>query len=320
MAVPLLIAALVFITCVTAVFGFLSYADTRRGSKAWRERVEGLSTAAQEEEGGGDELSGLEYFQQRLLNLLERMGKISQPKKASEVSALKRSLLTAGFRKPSASTVFFGVKVLLAVGFPLIAIVVPIPALLELPNTQRMVVYVGLAAVGLYGPELWLRRAMNRRRQKITEGFPDALDLMVVCVEAGLGMDAAVNRTGSELKLVHVELADEFHVLTLELRAGLPRDQALTHLAERIDLDMVKSLVALLIQTDRFGTSVGQALRVYSDSMRTERALKAEERAAKLPVQMLFPLMFFIFPSLFIVILGPAIIQGMRLLIPALQS
>ena len=177
-----------------------------------------------------------------------------------------------------------------------------------------------IAGAGLYAPELWLQRVANARKTKIINGFPDALDLLVVCIEAGLGLDAAIFRTGTELSLAHPDLCDELHLVSLELRAGLPRALALSNFAWRADIPEVKSLVALLIQTDRFGTSVGQALRVHSDAMRVARTQRAEELAGKLPVKLLFPLMLFIFPSIFIVILGPAIIQGINTLLPTLSG
>jgi tight adherence protein C len=150
------------------------------------------------------------------------------------------------------------------------------------------------------------------------EGFPDALDLMVVCVEAGMGLDAAINRVGEEMKLRNAVVSEEFRLMGLELRAGKLRRDALRNLGIRTGLDDVKSLMTLLIQTDKFGTSVAQALRVHSDSMRTKRYQKAEEIAAKLPVKLVFPLILFIFPSLFVVIIGPAVIRIFRVLLPAL--
>jgi tight adherence protein C len=149
------------------------------------------------------------------------------------------------------------------------------------------------------------------------EGFPDALDLIVVCIESGLGLGPAIQRVGQELQLAHRELSLEFDLLSLELRTGLTRQQALRNLANRTGLDDVKSMVGVLIQTDRFGTSLGDALRIHSDFMRKTRQFRAEEMAAKLPVKMIFPLIFFIFPSFFIVILGPAVIRIMRLMWPA---
>jgi tight adherence protein C len=161
------------------------------------------------------------------------------------------------------------------------------------------------------------------RKDALQRAIPDALDLMVVCMEAGLGLDQAIGRVGEEVKRAHPELSDELNILALELRTGVSRQEALRNLAHRTDLEEVSNLVALLVQTDRFGTSIGQALRVHADSMRTKRQLRAEELAAKLPVKMLLPLIFFIFPSMFIVfivVIGPACIKIVRVLFPAMTA
>jgi tight adherence protein C len=184
--------------------------------------------------------------------------------------------------------------------------------------TVQLAIYVGAASAGYFSPILWLRYATNRRKEKLLEAFPDALDLMVVCVEAGLGLDAAISRVSGEIRFAHKELAEEFNLVSLELRTGLSRAEALKNLSRRIDLEEVGSLVALLVQTDKFGTSIGQSLRVHSDAMRVNRQLRAEELAAKLPVKMLFPLVFFIFPSLFVIVVGPAAIKIARTLMPSL--
>jgi tight adherence protein C len=154
----------------------------------------------------------------------------------------------------------------------------------------------------------------------MTEGLPEALDMMVVCVEAGMGLDAAINRVGEEIALSNKVVGEEFRLLSLELKVGKQRKDALRSLAMRTDLEDVNSLVTLLIQTERFGTSIGQSLRVHSDSMRVKRQQKAEEIAAKLPVKLLIPLILFIFPSLFVTILGPAVIRIIRILIPVITS
>jgi len=180
------------------------------------------------------------------------------------------------------------------------------------------IVLIGVMVMGYYGPQLWLSNTINKRKERLVNGFPDALDLMVVCVEAGLGLDQAISRVGHEVKQGHPDLGDEFILLNLELRAGLSREQGLRNLVNRTDLDDIRSLVALLIQTDRFGTSIGQALRVHSDSMRLKRRLKAEERGAQLPVKLMIPLILFIFPALMVVIIGPGAISLMRNLLPAM--
>ena len=176
-----------------------------------------------------------------------------------------------------------------------------------------------LALAGFYGPDVWVRLAIARRQEQITNGFPDALDMMVVCVEAGMGLDQAIKRVADEMKLNYRIISDEFGLMNLELRAGRSRQDAMRNLAARTDVEDVKSLVTLLIQTDRFGTSIAQALRVHSDSMRTKRRQRAEEKAMKLPVKLLFPLLLFIFPSLFVAVIGPGAIQIYRVLIKGME-
>jgi len=314
----LYISILAFVSCFLAVLGVAGVMDIARGRRDLRARVIGTSgTDGLRPEK--DEQTGLGYLRELIVGLLKKVGEANQTKeKMQQGSALAQRLMSAGYRREAAPSIFTGVKVLFAFVVPIVVFLLPIPALDEAALVQSLFGYLLLAGVGLYGPELWLYQVSNTRKTRITNGFPDALDLLVVCIEAGLGLDAAIFRTGAELALAHPDLCEEMHLVSLELRAGLPRSQALTNLGWRADLPEVKSLVALLIQTDRFGTSVGQALRVHSDAMRTARTQRAEEMAGKLPVKLLFPLMFFIFPSIFIVILGPAVIQGMRILLPTL--
>ena len=166
-----------------------------------------------------------------------------------------------------------------------------------------------IALVGFYLPDFWLMIKSDIRREKLLEGIPDGLDLLVVCVEAGMGLDGAIHRVAEETQLTHPILSDELKLMNLELRAGKSRQDALRNLALRTNIDAMNSLVTLLIQTDKFGTSVAKALRIFSDSFRTQRYQKAEEFAAKMPVKLIIPLVLFIFPSLFVVIVGPPAIQ-----------
>jgi tight adherence protein C len=216
--------------------------------------------------------------------------------------------------------VYIGSKLLLAVIMVCVISLVPARTLGFPSLSQLTFYYVLAAACGYYAPGIWLRRAIGARKDALQRAIPDALDLMVVCVEAGLGLDQAIGRVGEEVKRTHPKLSDELSLLSMELRTGVSRSEALRNLSHRTDLEEVRNLVALLVQTDRFGTSIGQALRVHADSMRATRRLRAEELAAKLPVKLLFPLIFFIFPCMFIVLLGPAAIQMMRVLFPALNS
>ena len=254
----------------------------------------------------------------KLHALLTRLGEANKPSDESEVSAIRESLMTAGYRNAQAPILFMGAKLLSSILALGVAILLP-TKLLGFPTlTAQLVIYICAALAGYFLPMLWLRHVVSQRKEKIQDAFPDGLDLMVVCVEAGLGLDAAISRVSSEIRFAHRELAEEFNLVSLELRTGLSRAEALKNLSRRIDLEEVSSLVALLVQTDKFGTSIGQSLRVHSDSMRVNRQLRAEELAAKLPVKMLFPLVFFIFPSLFVVVVGPAAIKVARTLLPSL--
>jgi tight adherence protein C len=172
------------------------------------------------------------------------------------------------------------------------------------------------ASFGYYLPNILLAKRIQHRQRDIFESFPDALDLMTVCVEAGLAMDAALLRVADEIGLKSPVLSDELHLVTLELRAGLPKERALRNLALRTGVEDVDALVAMLIQAERFGTSIADSLRVQSDQLRTRRRQRAEEAAAKIALKLLFPLIFFIFPSLLVVLMGPAFIQIYRVLLP----
>jgi tight adherence protein C len=242
------------------------------------------------------------------------LGHLIKPKNDEDLSHLRKMFLKAGYRSEHSVIVFFGVKVFLTAFLPFLFILVKLSFLRTLPSLTVMLVAIFLALIGFYAPNLWLRLKVDTRKEKILHGLPD------VCAEAGVGLDSAIHRVGEEMKLNNKPLSEEFKLLNLELRAGKLRRDALKNLALRTDLDDVRSLVTLLVQTERFGTSIAQALRVHSDSMRTKRFQRAEEIAAKLPVKLLFPLIFFIFPSLFVAILGPAILRVYRTLLPVLYG
>ncbi len=177
-------------------------------------------------------------------------------------------------------------------------------------------IYIGLAVLaGFVGPNLWLDRQIRRRQKAIRNGLPDALDLLIVSLEAGSSLDHAIMKAGEELTGPHPALADELRLVTTEIRAGKPRLEALKNFADRTKVADVRALVAMLIQTDRFGTSVAQGLRTHAETSRTKRRQIAEERAAKVGVKLVFPLVFFIFPALYVVVLGPAVIRFVRVFI-----
>ena len=224
------------------------------------------------------------------------------PRSPAEVSVMQKRLILAGYRKDSYLNLFYAVKV--AMPLALLALV----AITRFYEYGPFFAFALAAALGFLAPDFWLGNRIRARQLKIRLGLPEALDLMVICIEAGQGLDQAILRVAEELALSQPEVAEELNLVNLEQRAGRPRAEALRNLAERTDIESVRSLAAMLIQTDHFGTSLAESLRVHSDSLRTERRQKAEEEAAKTTVKLVFPLVLFIFPSLFLVVLGPSLI------------
>ncbi len=318
----LVIASMVFLMTVLTMVGIYSLVRSRQTAKDWGERIRGKTQTL---ESSSEADKGLAYLSRVFLKLLERLGQANKPKDLAETSHLRKTLVTAGYRGPRAPMIFMGSKLFLGILFGALFFMFGDQAAKGLSakgltaNVFSMVM-VASALGGFYTPQLWLSLAISGRKEKLLNGFPDALDLMVVCVEAGLGLDQAISRVGGEIQIGHKDLGEEFQLVSLELRAGFAREQALRNLSERTDIDEIRSLIALLIQTDRFGTSVGQALRVHSDSMRMNRRLRAEEMAAKLPVKLMLPLIVFIFPSLMVVIIGPGAIKLIRNFLPAMSG
>lgn len=253
-----------------------------------------------------------EQQKERVRQALTDVGKIV-PASTKNSTRTQRLMLRAGYRRPEAAITFQGVKVLLP------ALMVALAYSTGAMAANGMLAGVAAAALGFLAPDMWITWRVRRRQHRIRLGLADALDLLLVCVEAGLGLDQAILRVGQELKIAHPELSDELQIVNLEMRVGKPRLEALRELAQRTGVDDIKALVAMLIQTDRFGTSIAQSLRVHSDNLRTKRRQRAEEAAAKTPVKMVPVLVFFIFPALFVVILGPAVITVARQLIPMLS-
>lgn len=245
----------------------------------------------------------------KISQIAKPLAKASLPKDGWDASDLRMRFVHAGWRSPDAPAIYFGIKTLLAIGLPLLLSMVLLGRFDANHQNEFLSVLFGAALVGFYLPNIVLRAKIRRRQRDIFEAFPDSLDLIMVCVEAGLGLDAAVLRVVEEMRTARPALAEEYELLTLELRAGLAREKALRNLAARTGVEDVSMLVAMLIQADRFGTSVAESLRVHSDMLRTKRHMLAEERAAKIGTKILFPLIFCIFPSLFVVLLGPAAIQ-----------
>ena len=246
--------------------------------------------------------------------LVESFKKLSRyaPKSPSEMGKLQRKLVAAGYRSKEAMPVFIGLRVgvslllFFVVSFPIFHI--------------NVLVAIGAAAIGYLLTTMALGRMAQRRQHRIRLSLPDALDLLVVSVEAGLGLDQALQRVGQELAFAHGDLCDELRLVNLELRAGNARSEALHNLPERTGVDDLSSLVAMLVQTDKFGTSVAQSLRVHSETLRTKRRQRAEEAAAKTGVKMVFPLVFCIFPAVWVVTIGPAAIRFVQVLFPMAQN
>lgn len=235
-------------------------------------------------------------------------------------SLMQRRLLQAGFMGPHVVRNYYAVRFFLTICLPVVFLLAAPLFGASLSNPKVMLAALGLCVAGLYLPTIWLSRRISSRQRAIFEGFPDALDMMVVSVEAGLGLDAAFNRVGAELTRSHPALATQFALVSLELRAGKSRSDALRNLADRIGLDEINSFVTLLIQSDSLGTSIAQTLSVYADEMRNRRMMRAEEQAHKLPVKLTIPLVMFILPCLLTVILLPGIIGIVRKLVPALSG
>lgn len=232
------------------------------------------------------------------------------PKSPSEVGATSKKLMKAGYKRKSAVQIFFGIKVLMIVGLPMLFYFSGVAK--KLPPDNLIILMLACLVGGYILPDFILSSRVTARQMRIQVALADALDLLVVCVEAGLGLDQAILKTAEELRITHPDICDELNLVSLELRAGKPRREALKNLADRTGVEDINGLVSMLIQTDRFGTSIAQSLRVHSDSLRTKRRQRAEERAHKVSVKLVFPLVFLIFPSMFVVILGPGLITIMN--------
>ena len=233
------------------------------------------------------------------------------PQKDVEREKMTLKLFRAGFRSPQSLQIFYAVKSLLIVGLPLIVLL----AFRFMPmfeNKSAFNVALIAAAFGLFGPNIVLSKLVDRRVKALTNAFPDALDLLVVCVESGLGLAAAIQRVADELDVSHPELAFELSTVNAEIRAGVPREKALRNLGERTGVRDIRGLVGLLVQTMKFGTSISGALRVYSEEFRDKRMQRAEEAAAKMGTKLIFPLVFCMFPIFFIVAIGPAVLRIME--------
>jgi|SRR5580698_5194745 tight adherence protein C len=225
------------------------------------------------------------------------------PKSQAEVSVVSQRLIRAGYRNEGAIKVFYGMKLLMPLFLAAIALVTGLAHMLS-----AFFVYATALGMGFLAPDFWLGKQITKRQKRIDRGLPDVLDLLVICIEAGLSLDQATARTAQELSNAQPDLCDELNVVVLEQRAGRPRADAWRNLADRTGSDSLRNLVSMLVQSEQLGTSIAKTMRVHGDTLRTQRVQQIEEQAAKTSVKLVFPLVFFIFPALFLVVLGPAVL------------
>ena len=240
------------------------------------------------------------------------------PASPKDVTVMQRRLIRAGIRTPIALKYLYGAKVALGIAFPMVA-TVGVANIATDPGNKFMFIAI-MGAAGFFGPNEFIRLKAKRRQKEVSRGLPNALDLMVVCVESGLGLDQAIVQVAKELEHAHPDISEEFALVNLELKAGKRRVEALRNLSERTASDDLKKLVAVLIQADRFGTGVAQSLRSHSEYMRIQTRQVAEEKAAKLGVKLVFPIFFCILPSLFVVTVGPVVVKIIRELVPMMNG
>jgi len=306
----ILFLVLIFIVVVAGCLGVAIMLRPDAG----RQRLRGLDPGALAHGQFGD----------RTFELIARaarpFGKLSMPAEGFEKSSVRLRFVHAGIRSPTAPAVFFGVKTLLTIGLPLLGFLAMSASGSGPKGNNLMLVVLLLAATGYYAPNIVLSHLMKTRQREIFESFPDALDLMTVCIEAGIGTEAAMMRVADDMQFKSPELSGEMRIVNLELRAGADRDRALRNLAIRTGVEEVDGFVTMISQAERFGTSIAASLRIHAEMLRTRRRQRAEEAAAKIALKLLFPLIFCIFPSLMVVLMGPAMIQVYRVLLPSMAG
>jgi tight adherence protein C len=307
-------AQLLYLLIVFAVVGGLAWLGAALfAPAALRER---LGQFVRTGEGIGLDHRG---WIERVARVVKPLTKLSVPEEGWEKSALRTRFMNAGWRNPASPAVYFAAKSALALLLPACAALVLLGTA-HLEGNGLLLLLLFVATLGYYLPNFVLRRVVQRRQLEVFESIPDALDLLTVCVEAGLSLERALVKVATEIGIKSPVLAQELQLMLMEMRAGFSKEKALRNLALRTGVDDVDVLVAMLVQSERFGTSVGDALRVHSDNLRTKRRMLAEECAAKISLKLMFPLIFFIFPTLLMVLMGPAMIQIAHTLLPALSG
>ncbi|MBI2685862.1 MAG: type II secretion system F family protein [Acidobacteria bacterium] len=307
MELQIVIPVLFFLVLMAAI-SWYGYARYARAGQAYTELGRPLVTTSSLE-GEGQEST--------LIRIIRVVGE-QVPVSPDEVTMTRRLLIAAGYRNDGAVTIYAGLRVLFAVGLVMAAIVGAV-TLITIPALKIAPILFS-AVLGFYLPGLALERMIVMRQEELRLSLPDALDLMVVCVESGLGLDQAIMNVSRELRLTHKELAEELGLVNLEMRAGKRRADALRNLADRTGESEIRKLVAIMVQTDRFGTSMADGLRTHSDFMRVRRRQEAEERAGKVGVKLVFPIFFLILPSMLVVAAGPGMLQVFKHLFPMMRQ
>ena len=299
----LLLPVLIFVAVTFGMIGiFLWLAPTRTG-----QRLQAMAGPVNRPE-----------WTETIVKIAGPFARLSTPAGDWDQSPLRVKFFNAGIRNEDASLIYFGAKTLLPLVFAGLAFVAF--RTVEQSNLTLLFYVMLFAMLGCYLPNIFLRFKIKRRQREIFENFPDAADLMLVCIEAGLGLDAGLTKVAEEIQIKSVALAEELHLTNLEMRAGGTRENSLRNLALRTGVEEIGTFAIMLTQADKFGTSIGESLRVFSDDLRHKRQVRAEELAAKVPTKMLFPLVVCIFPSIIMVIMGPAAIQVIRTVLPMLNG
>lgn len=298
---------ILILTAVTVALFALSVLQLRPGRDSVVGRLDQMQPVAQQQETIARRRR--QARSERLLNVLQALGQqVGNSRKDS--TAVRLFLIQAGFPDPRAVSIYWACRMSLAVGLPILALF-GLP-LLGFSSNQIVLAALYCGVMGWIAPTFFVRRRLKARQKEVQLALADMLDMLVVCVEAGLGLNQALVRVADEIEHVSSVMAEQLAMVNLEMRAGTPREEALKNLGDRTGLPDIRSLVSMLIQTDRFGTSVADALRVHSDTMRTKRRQRAEEAAAKTTIKLVFPLVLLVFPAMFLVVIGPSALAIFR--------
>jgi tight adherence protein C len=310
MNLGILMAIAIFIAITLLTYGIMLFYRSRQVIKdRFKEPDNPAMTLLRRDEGQSN-------LKKRILHWLSLPGKLAL-KNQEEVSQIRSSLIMAGYRQANAPAVYYGLRAVFALSLPLPYLLMIIVQKNITPT--NLFISFALSAVGYFVPQYLLRMNISGRQDRLDRALPDVLDLFIVCMEAGLALQAAMNRVADEIKGAYRDFYSELQLTAAELRAGIPQEVALKNFSARTGVPSINSLVTLMIQTEKLGTSIAQSLRTHADFVRVQRALRAEEKAAKTPIKILIPLVFFIFPAMFVVVAGPAAIQVVKTIFPALK-